>query len=282
MMETAKRYGNLALLVPAAVLSGFLSTPASAEAEERPLGGAITQVAVVEAGELPSVVPASFAACGGGQCGDVGCQVCCEQCARSGWYLSASGGWQHRETVHEANDPQTFLTFDDGFSANAALGYRFDRFRIEAETSFMNNEVDRAGAGGNSSDAAGNVNIRALMFNIYHDIDLNIFRWQPYVGAGIGLYQSDINSLYPEFFDLAGAPMAGTAVNSTSDMPFAYQFRAGLTRQLSEKSEFYTGYRYFRGEELEFAALPFSNFAPTFHPEGVKSHSVEFGFRINF
>jgi opacity protein-like surface antigen len=196
--------------------------------------------------------------------------------------LSISGGWQHRETVHEIDDPQTFIIFDDGFAANAALGYRFDPFRVEAEYSFMNNEVDTAGAAGLSSPAAGNVNLRAFMFNVYHDLQFHVGHWRPYVGAGIGIYQSDINSLYPEFFDVAGPPLAGTAVNTTSDMPFAYQFRVGATRPLSRKTELYTGYGYFRGEELEFAALPFSAFAPTFHPNGAKVHSWEFGLRVNF
>jgi opacity protein-like surface antigen len=198
------------------------------------------------------------------------------------WYLSISGGWQHRETVHEANDPQTFIEFRNGFAANAALGYRFDPFRIEAEYSFMNNDVDTAGAAGLSSPAAGNVNLRAFMFNVYHDVQFDLCCWQPYVGAGIGLYQSEINSLYPDFFTVAGAPLAGTAVNTASDMPLAYQFRLGATRPLGERTDLFMGYRYFRGEELEFAALPFSNFAPTFHPDGAKVHSVELGLRVHF
>lgn len=210
--------------------------------------------------------------------------ACCGPYPCSRWYLSISGGWQDREIVHEANDPQTFIIFDDGFAANAAIGYRFDPFRVEAEYSFMNNEVDTAGAGGLSSAAAGNVNLRALMFNLYHDVQLDVLCWQPYVGAGIGLYQSEINSLYPTFFDdpLAPPNFNGVAVNTTSDIPFAYQFRAGATRALSEKTELFMGYRYFRGEELEFAAPPFSAFAPTFHPDGAKVHSLELGLRVNF
>jgi opacity protein-like surface antigen len=210
------------------------------------------------------------------------CHACATGYSASRWYLGISGGWADREIVHEAGDPLTFIIFDDGFAANAAIGYRFEPFRMEAEYSFMNQEVDTAGAAGLSSAAAGNVNLRALMFNLYHDVQFDILCWHPYVGAGIGLYQSEINSLYPAFFDVAGPPMAGTAVNTTSDMPFAYQFRIGATRPLSEKTEFYMGYRYFRGEELEFAALPFSNFAPTFHPDGAKVHSVELGLRVNF
>ena len=192
-----------------------------------------------------------------------------------------SGGWQQRETVHEVDDPLTFIKFHSGFLANAALGMRLDSFRFEIESSFMNNEVDIAGAAGLSSPSPGNVNIRAYMFNVYHDIQFASSCWKPYVGAGIGTYQSEINSLIPEFFDQV-PQLANTPVNTTSDMPLAYQFRAGVTRPFGCRSEFFTGYRYFKGEELEFASVPFSAFAPTFHPNGAEIHAIEMGVRVNF
>jgi opacity protein-like surface antigen len=205
----------------------------------------------------------------------------CRNCDR--WYLGVSGGWQQRETVHEASDPQTFIVFDGGFLINAQLGYRFDRFRIEAETSFMNNEVDRAGAAGFDTPSAGNVNLRAYMLNIYRDFQISDWLWEPYLGAGIGIYQSEINGLYPDFFAFAGPSFDGSPVNATSDMPLAYQFRFGVCRPVGRRSEFLLGYRYFRGEELQFASAPFASAAaPTFHPKGADIHSVECGLRIRF
>jgi opacity protein-like surface antigen len=208
---------------------------------------------------------------------------CCSCCCRNPWYISISGGWQQRETVHEVDDPSVFIEFDSGFAANAALGVRLDTFRLEFETSFMNNEVDRAGAGGLSSASPGNVNLRAYMFNVYHDIEFKSTCWKPYVGAGIGIYQSDINGLIPDFFSQVSQTFARTPINATSDMPFAYQFRVGIARPICCNTEFYTGYRYFRGEELEFASAPFAGpNAPTFHPDGAKVHAIEFGLRVNF
>jgi opacity protein-like surface antigen len=231
---------------------------------------------------------------------DVNCESCtagCEGCATCGapqmafctcqpcrdpWYVSVSGAWQQRETVHEVDDPQTFIKFHSGFLANAALGMRFEMFRLEIEASFMNNEVDLAGAGGLSSPSPGNVSLRAYMFNVYHDVQFKDCCWKPYVGAGIGTYQSELNGLIPEFFDTLGPPFAGNPVNATSDMPLAYQFRAGVSRQIGCRSEFFTGYRFFKGEELEFASAPFATFAPTFHPDGAEIHAVELGVRVNF
>ena len=208
--------------------------------------------------------------------------LCCCAAARSPWYVSVSGAWEQRETVHEIDDARTFIKFQGGFLANAAIGVRCDCFRLEFETSFMNNGVELAGAGGLSSPAVGNVNLHAYMFNAYHDVEIKNCCWKPYVGAGIGVYQSELNGLNPEFFDQLGAPFTGQPINATSDMPLAYQFRAGLTRPLGCRAELYSGYRYFRGEELEFASAPFAAFAPTFHPDAAKVHAIELGIRVNF
>jgi opacity protein-like surface antigen len=235
----------------------------------------------------PAIIPEAAAPpmddeCGCGEC--AGCASCASCGCSSCWpfYVALSGGSAHRETVHEVDDAQTFIEFDAGLAVNIALGYRWEMFRIEAEYTFMNNDVDVAGAAGLSSSAAGNVNLRAWMLNIYHDIQICDWLWKPYMGVGVGMYQSEINSLYPAFFDVAGAPMAGTGVNTTSDMTFAFQFRAGMSRPICDRVDFFTGYRFFHGDELTFSAPPFSVFAPTFHPDGAEMHCLELGVRIGF
>lgn len=205
----------------------------------------------------------------------------CRACDR--WYVALSGGAAQREQVHEVGDPATFIDFDTGFSANAALGYRFDMFRFEAEYTFINSGCSEAGAGGFSSPATGNINLKALMFNVYHDFEFDGWLWKPYVGGGLGVYQSEINSLYPEFFAGAPAPFPTTPINTTSNTPFAYQFRAGLSRPIGERTEIFGGYRYFHGETLTFASAPFATaLDPTFNPNGAVVHSVELGLRIRF
>jgi opacity protein-like surface antigen len=234
--------------------------------------------AVVEGGDIGCNGAASDCGC------DSGCDYGCagpRGCDR--WYVAIMGGYQDREMVHETGDPSTFIGFEGGFSMNAALGYRFDAFRIEAEYSFMNNECSTAGSGGLSSDTVGNINLRALMFNIYHDFDIPGCCWKPYLGAGIGIYQSEINGLFPEFFQTVGGAFATTPLNCTSNMPLAYQFRAGASRPIGERTELFAGYRYFHGEQMEFSSAPFaSGGAPTFNPDGAWTHGVEFGLRIKF
>jgi opacity protein-like surface antigen len=223
--------------------------------------------------------------CGPSDCGGCGCDDDCCSCVPEErclmWYGSLSGAWCSRETVHEVGDANTFIVFDGGFAANAAVGREFDIFRVEAEFSYMNQNVRTAGAGipnvGNSvSGAEGNVGLRAYMFNIYHDVQLDGWRLKPYVGAGLGFYQSEINALQPEFFAGLGLPTAG--VNATSNLPFAWQVRAGTSYELTDRTDVFLGYRYFHGEELTFAAEPFG----VFHPNGAVTHSLELGFRVRF
>jgi opacity protein-like surface antigen len=173
------------------------------------------------------------------------------------------------------------LDWQDGFAMSASIGRRFDVFRLEAEFSFMNNRIEYSGAGipgvGDfNGPAAGNVSLNSYMLNVYHDIKIKDWCWEPYVGAGVGFYQSEINSLYPIYFPEIGAAYGG--VNSTSDMPFAYQFRVGASRPLTERTEFFIGYRYFNGADLSFAGEPFGPFAPN---SGITNH-LEAGLRVNF
>lgn len=217
-------------------------------------------------------------------CNDAGCDACCSYPCYC-WYVSLSGAWATRETVHEVGDPATFLEFNDGFAINAAIGHQFDLFRLEFEYSYFNNMVATAGGTDGTTDfvsaASGNISVKAYMLNVYHDFDFGS-RLKPYVGGGIGLFQSEINSMLPGFFaDPAfyGGVNAYQGLNTTSDVAFAYQFRAGFNYELTRRTELFTGYRFFdNGDPLTFAAQPFG----VFQPDSATFHSIEAGLRIKF
>lgn len=221
---------------------------------------------------------ATDASCAGGHCdGGLGHDY--------NWYIGISGGWADRERVTESSASGTFLTFDNGFAVNAALGRRFGAIRAEAEFSLFNNKVDQAGAALDptqpdvtifSSPAEGNVTLRAYMFNLYYDVNIKDTGIRPYVGAGVGFYQSEINGLLPQFFGILGLGTQG--VNSASDYPFAYQFRAGVSYDCGPRTELFGGYRFFHGDTLTFSAFPFG----TFRPRGAELHNIELGLRVKF
>lgn len=231
--------------------------------------------------------PACASSCGGcGVCDDCcAAAACCDNgcCNDRVFYIGLSGGWAHRETAHEVSDAATFLDFNDGFHINFQLGRSYEWVRIEAEVSHFDNDVLVAGAGvpnvGNFVGLAdGSVSMTAFMFNAYHDFDIEGWRLDPYVGGGIGLCQSEINGLLPSFF--AGAPLNldNQAINATSDYSFAWQLRVGANYDWSDRTTLYMGYRYFRVEELSFAAFPFG----AFQPNGGREHCLEWGLRVAF
>lgn len=211
----------------------------------------------------------------------LGCRqsLCCEP--EYGWYISLSGAAQSRDQVQEVGDPATFLTFDDGFAINAAIGRQFDLFRLDFEYSYLNNQIETAGAGipnvGNFvGDAVGNVSVKAYTLNAYYDHRICQTRFKPYFGSGIGLMQSEINSLFPSFFPALGA--GTTAVNTTSNVKFCYQFRVGMNYELTQRTEFFSGYRFFDAGPLTFAGEPFG----VFSPDAATFHNFEAGFRVKF
>ena len=213
-----------------------------------------------------------------------GSSGCCEPagcCADYGWYVMLSGAVQSRDDVQEIGDPATFLLFDEGFAINAALGHQFDLFRMDFEYSYFNNQVETAGAGipnvGNFvGDCVGNVSVKAYTLNGYCDFLIGESRFKPYVGAGIGLMQSEINSLFPSFFPALGAGTGG--VNTTSNVKLCYQVRAGVSYEFSDRTELFSGYRFFDAGPLTFAGEPFG----VFHPNGATFHNFEAGLRVRF
>lgn len=270
-------------LGPAAFLMAGASGAAAAyPSTAAPSYGVIQPVAYrTYAEEETAEAPAQLASCSEClTCDDGSCEACCTMPCYC-WYVSVSGAWSTRETVHEVGDPATFIEFNDGFAINTALGHEFELFRLEFEYSYFNNQVATAGAGipgvGNFvSDASGNISVKAYMLNVYHDFDFG-GPLKPYVGAGIGLFQSEINSLLPSFFATLGTPTLG--VNTTSDVCFAYQFRAGVNYELTRRTELFTGYRFFdNGDPLTFAAEPFG----VFYPDSATFHNLEAGLRVKF
>jgi opacity protein-like surface antigen len=198
-----------------------------------------------------------------------------------GWYVMLAGAAQSRDNVQEIGDPATFLIFDDGFAINMALGHQFDLFRLDFEYSYFNNQIETAGAGipnvGNFvGDAVGNVSVKAYTLNTYYDYRIGQSCFKPYVGAGIGLMQSEINSLFPSFFPALGAATGG--VNTTSNVKFCYQFRVGLSYELTHRTELFSGYRFFDAGPLTFAGEPFG----VFSPDGATFHNFEAGLRVKF
>jgi opacity protein-like surface antigen len=92
------------------------------------------------------------------------------------------------------------------------------------------------------ADGQGDIETTALMLNAFYDFDLG-GNWSPYLGAGVGQIDTDINF----------SP-SGVAVLSDSDDDFGYQLFAGVSYKISESLSVFLNYRYMDGGQVNLDA----------------------------
>ena len=133
--------------------------------------------------------------------------------------------------------------FDTGLAFAAALGYDFNRFRVEGEISYQTNDVDKIGALGVFFDATGDATALSFLINGYFDF-VNSSAFTPYISAGLGYAQVEFNDL-----NISGSGFPGS---SDDDSVFAYQIGIGVGYAVTEKVTIDVKYRYFGTEDSEY------------------------------
>ena len=153
--------------------------------------------------------------------------------------------------------------FDTGLAFGAALGYDFNRFRVEGEISYQTNDVDKIGAQGVFFDATGDATALSFLINGYYDFK-NRSAFTPYVSAGLGFAQVEFNNLNISRLGFSGS--------NDKDTVFAYQIGIGVGYAVTEKVTIDVKYRYFGTEDSEYDTTE-AEFA---------SNNFLFGVRVNF
>jgi opacity protein-like surface antigen len=153
--------------------------------------------------------------------------------------------------------------FDTGLALGAALGYNFNRFRVEGEISYQKNDIDKIGSPGVILDPTGDAVALSFLVNGYYDF-INSSAFTPYISAGLGFAQVEFNNL-----DISGL---GFSSSSDKDTVFAYQIGIGVGYAVTEKVTIDVKYRYFDTEDSEYDTTE-AEFA---------SNNFIFGVRINF
>jgi len=188
-------------------------------------------------------------------------------CSADGIYVSGDLGFAMASDSDLTDSAVPGITvnteFDSGLALGAALGYDFNRFRVEGEISYQKNDVDKIGAQGVSLDATGDATALSFLINGYYDLK-NRSAFTPYISAGLGFAQIEFNNI-----DISGLGFSGS---NDEDTVFAYQIGMGIGYAVTEKVTIDVKYRYFGTEDSEYDTTQ-AEFA---------SNNFLFGVRINF
>ncbi len=158
--------------------------------------------------------------------------------ADSGWYAGLNAGLNF-QFDQESTGPNRLveLDFDTGSLLAGQVGYKFrgdrtGRFRIEAELSYRENDVDEIVFNGVPRVGSGEEGVLAGLMNLFYDFNLSK-RFKPFVGAGLGFANIDADVSY------------AAAFIDDDDTTFAYQTIIGAEYRLTKEISLIGDARYF-------------------------------------
>jgi outer membrane autotransporter protein len=166
-------------------------------------------------------------------------------------------------TDSEAPGDAIELSYDNGWTMGAAVGYRLNNFRVEGEISYQKNDIDETSAMGFSMDSSGDVSGLSFLVNGYYDF-ANQTAFTPFLSAGLGYARVEVND-----YNLAGS---GFADFNEDDSVFAYQFGAGVGYAVNESITIDLKYRYFTTSDPDFDGSEAE----------IASHNILLGLRYSF
>jgi len=151
------------------------------------------------------------------------------------------------------------FSFDPGFGASVAFGHAYNTgARAELEFSYLKSDVDEVTlVGEGSASLGGDGTLMTMMLNGYYDFMPTQFI-SPFLGAGIGYANADL--------EILGM--------SEDDDVFAYQAIAGAAFTLTDQLKFDIQYRYFDTEDLDFDS--------GVKADSVNTHNFLIGLRYGF
>ncbi|WP_287373902.1 outer membrane beta-barrel protein [Prosthecochloris sp.] len=175
-------------------------------------------------------------------------------------YVSASAGLAFlRDSDIEEGGVTTeeAIEYETGFALNGALGLDGGMYRIEGAVGYQVNDWDDVNGIELADNVDAEVSILSFMANGYLDIEMPVSMVTPYLTAGVGVANVDI-----EAFD-----------ESDDDTVFAYQFGAGVGIDAMPNVMLDLGYRYFATGDV----------SPADDVEvSIASHNIMAGVRVNF
>ncbi|WP_435418959.1 OmpA family protein [Parerythrobacter aurantius] len=174
------------------------------------------------------------------------------------WYVEVDGGVMIVEDLEfDVNGAANDLTLEaeEGYDFGGLVGYDFGPFRLEAEASYREADIDSVTAGvagfparqtlfvapAGAYPASGEANALSFMVNGLFDFGPDD-GLQAFVGGGVGVARTAINARITE---------SGPAGIDDSDSGFAWQILAGVRAPLNDRWDVGVKYRLFNAAGVE-------------------------------
>ena len=190
-----------------------------------------------------------------------------------GWYVEALVGANFPDDVDFGIDAGAIETsLDDGYLWGFGFGYQFTHVRLNAELDTSREaDVDVHGLDGvEQAGSLGEIQSEAGMGNVLFDFNKGK-RISPYVGAGIGLAEIELNDLGTD-----GIP----TIVDAEDTVFAWQILGGVGIDVGEHWIVDFSLRYYATAEGDFDTTPAGGGQPI--QVDYSAFSVTAGFRYKF
>ena len=220
-----------------------------------------------------------------------------------GWYLRGNAGYGIHTESGISGD-MTSAAHGNGVQSEGnpayslGVGYDFgDHWRLELDGDMLKTDL---GSISQIPSSFAKAETKSLMLNALYDFE-GFGKWEPYVGAGIGLVQNKANLVAHDFIDSAsgnlltsGACLGARTANqaescdaSGKDTGFGWQLMAGVGRQLTENLTWDTHYTYLNGSDVDVDGFRTNGVTNATNPisatlEDLGAHTLMTGLRYTF
>jgi len=188
-------------------------------------------------------------------------------------YVAISSGFVNPITMNVftpgSSTTEKLKTYN-GYTISMAAGYIFNSYQIEAEVYQTKNHMDEVRDNNYTIQLSGTIEVTAYFINGTWCLQ-KLNNWKPYAGLGIGkaiVYMNDVTNKEIDF-----------TVVDEKDSALAYQAKAGILYQYSDKMLINANFRYLTIERLKYYGMLLGE---DFNLQGPKQQLLEAGLQYKF
>lgn len=213
----------------------------------------------------------------------------------SGWYLRGNAGYGlHTDSEFDQSVFRGDIESEGNAALSAGIGYEFDNnWRLELDADTLKTSMGKIG---NNPGSKASLRTNTAMLNAIYDFS-DFGRWEPYVGAGVGLVQGKLDAVAHDFLNGSASTInpsclggqSGNCAVSDKDTGFGWQLLAGLGYDLTDNLTWDTHYSYLNGGPLKVDAAytpsALSNVGALTHQsklDSIGAHTLMTGLRYKF